>query len=351
MERAEDSAPEGYYEDGAYTAAPFRSTAPTHDIDDEDPKDYDQDPQEAYYASLHNRFVTFRSQLHSPPPSLPVVTSQPLSQASTHAKWRYSLLHTQPTMAQLGSMRQETVMRGLRVLESVLTVKNLGKEGVGAWAWGLLARCRERGEMGSEDVGMLRDVGKRAGWVLRGLRGGRREVVEEEREDQDADGEDEEREEDVGREAQAEDVKDGGGEGHDDHHLYESSDPKEDLSMTDLMEPRLDSADALAHAKQSLLSALQSPPSPSRTTNKDLSPPPGPPESSPSKQKDEINHHIHISEDDPASTLLTHPQPVEKSELDLYATLDMIITIVGEFYGQRDLLEGRDLWDEVYEGG
>jgi hypothetical protein len=28
-------------------------------------------------------------------------------------------------------------------------------------------------------------------------------------------------------------------------------------------------------------------------------------------------------------------------------TLDVILTIVGEFYGQRDLLDFRDIWDEV----
>ena len=31
----------------------------------------------------------------------------------------------------------------------------------------------------------------------------------------------------------------------------------------------------------------------------------------------------------------------------LLATLDMIITVVGEFYGQRDLLAGRIVWGEL----
>ena len=36
----------------------------------------------------------------------------------------------------------------------------------------------------------------------------------------------------------------------------------------------------------------------------------------------------------------------EKKEM-MHATLDMLITIIGEFYGQRDLLDGRLLWDEM----
>ena len=31
----------------------------------------------------------------------------------------------------------------------------------------------------------------------------------------------------------------------------------------------------------------------------------------------------------------------------IHATLDMLVTIIGEFYGQRDLLDGRLLWDEM----
>ena len=31
----------------------------------------------------------------------------------------------------------------------------------------------------------------------------------------------------------------------------------------------------------------------------------------------------------------------------IHSTLDMLVTIIGEFYGQRDLLDGRLLWDEM----
>ncbi|KAI4122826.1 MAG: hypothetical protein LQ347_006375, partial [Umbilicaria vellea] len=158
------------------------------------------------------------------------------------------------------------------------------------------------------------------------------------------------REEGVDRGASAEDVE-GEEQGHHEQLLGSSEDPKEDPSMTPPTDPGPEPDDALARAKQTLLSVLQPSQSPSNTTNRDSSPPPAPPESALPTQNDDVNHPIHISEDNPATKLSIHPQPARRNDLDLYATLDMIITIVGEFYGQRDLLEGRDLWDEVYEGG
>ena len=79
-------------------------------------------------------------------------------------------------------------MRGLNVMETLLTRRNLGdsniRKNLGAWSWALLARCREVGEMGSEDVAVLRILGKRAVWLARGLSVGRREEEEDE-EDED----------------------------------------------------------------------------------------------------------------------------------------------------------------------
>ena len=39
----------------------------------------------------------------------------------------------------------------------------------------------------------------------------------------------------------------------------------------------------------------------------------------------------------------------DETGLMIDATLDMIVTIVGEFYGQRDLLDGRILWGELQQ--
>ena len=428
---------EGYYDDGAYAAVAFTAVGRGVESDGCGGEDGDLDPQESYYGSLSTRFLDLRSHLHSPPPPpppLPQPASSPsssssssssvalvppvLTQATTHAKWRYSLLHTRPTMRQLAGMRQETVMRGLRVLESVITVGNLGREGagVGVWAWGLLAKCRGREEMGSLDVGVLREVGKRAAWVLRGLRGGRGEgmgrgdgdadgdeegvgdgdgevqvdgdgngdgdgedgnagVEEQEQEGREEDG-DENEDGDGGAEVRDAEAEDGDGEGHDADFQLPGTEQVPDENPTHPVVPQSEDVPALALAKHSLLSTLPPPapspsPSPSRTPTEDSSPPLPPPGNSLSTPTpaNAIDPILPVSKekekemDDPAATTLsacahththarththTHTRVGRRDELDVYATLDMIITVVGEFYGQRDLLEGRDLWDEVF---
>ena len=41
-------------------------------------------------------------------------------------------------------------------------------------------------------------------------------------------------------------------------------------------------------------------------------------------------------------------EPARTSDSEnVHATLDMLVTIIGKFYGQKDLLDGRLLWDEI----
>lgn len=49
------------------------------------------------------------------------------------------------------------------------------------------------------------------------------------------------------------------------------------------------------------------------------------------------------NEDARANSVTESAVPLSMS---ISCTLDMIITIVGEFYGQRDLLDGREVWGE-----
>lgn len=43
--------------------------------------------------------------------------------------------------------------------------------------------------------------------------------------------------------------------------------------------------------------------------------------------------------------------PEERAKANVRATLNMILTVAGEFYGQRDLLEFRDPFGRVLEEG
>lgn len=241
--------PQGYYADGAYTAAPIPVTNGHTRESEED--ESDEDPQEAYYTSLRARFAALSSLLETPPPSdidlsSASQTAQRLS-LGTKPAWR-SVLNTTPTTGILGQLPQESILLGLRMLESRLEKEQLlKKRSLSLWAWGLLARCRDAGQMVSEDIGILRDLGKKALSVLRGLRVG--------------------------------------------------------------MEQGLSNAE-----EQSETSGPENAPDAAKMNEPD----------------DEL----------PSSD-------IDEDITRLLATLDMIITVVGEFYGQRDLLAGRIVWGEL----
>ena len=253
-------------------------------------------------------------------------------------------------MTVLAQLTQESTICGLEVLESVLKMANLrGKRGrnIGAWTWGLLGKCREVGQMGSEEVGVLRNLGKQAVWLLRRLSAG--EViggtadepdVEEGEEDEEEGEEDGEKEEgEVGDTADEAEVPDSmeaadGSSPHDNTIATaafgtDRNNQARQVSPTsdaDLAKAKLQILDSLGHEQAQIDSA---------ETN--------------GVKEDDIQH----------STTIQHPVTEVEEKVEgrlvertddkemIHATLDMLITIVGEFYGQRDLLDGRLLWDEM----
>ena len=278
---------QGYYADGAYTAVASSSPSSKSpygrafrsDIDMTE----DMDPQEAYYESLCARFIILRDQLHVRPPvkaqsdDSTTLAFVSLHEAS-HDKLRYILLYTTPSMRVLAKLQQESIMRCLQYAEIFLEKKTMqGQESgrnLGAWCWGLLAKCREVGEMTSEDVSVLRDLGKKAVIVGHKVRSQcRREKDKEEDEDEfEVKNEDEDR---PSEEEVEEPIK-----------LKEVDDSSADVEL----------------AKQNLLQMLH-------------------PSARPEQHRGE-------------------------NELAFSATsaLDVIITIVGTMYGQRDLLDARAAW-------
>ncbi|KAL8785701.1 MAG: hypothetical protein Q9195_008524 [Heterodermia aff. obscurata] len=303
---------QGYYADGAYTAAPDPALDGSNGYDDED----EEDAQEAYYTAFRARFRSFSSLLEHSPPSRLISssashTAQQLSSGMKRV-WREAF-DTTPTTIVLGQLPQESVLQGLQILESSLASGDIAtKKFLGLWAWGLLARCREAGQMGSEEIGILRDLGKRAVWLLRGMRAGMDYLAREQGQGSDTGS-------DNGEEEAARDSLDRD-QAHQGHETTSSIPPTDStpahsdgVQIADSTHPPeyphpAASDDPLAAAKASLLSSLT----------------PEPPSSS-----------------------ATQP-PASDEALTLYATLDMIITIIGEFYGQRDLLEGRLVWGEIF---
>lgn len=330
--------PRGYYSDGAYTALPLtsfstRSNKPAAQEEPFDPEVNPLDPQDAYYASLLSRFAELSSVLQSPPPA--TSNALPPQKWWNASRWRSQILNSQPRPTRLASLPQDQVIYGLEILESMLTLGNLhGTKGrnIGAWAWGLLGRCRGVEEMCSEEVGVVRGLGKRAAWILRRMAAGEELSVEEEvQEEEDGDGE-----EDDGQKGPLEEGEEGrkdcdGGEGPFD-------DAEEDRVANGGGAYTLDDEEedsALAEARKRIIASL------------DSAEPTEPPLASKAvqDQPEEGNEASIMSQVD---AMASGPAKAEENDLDsVHATLDMIITIVGKFYGQRDLLEGRLLWEEI----
>ena len=234
----------------------------------------------------------------------------------------------------LAQMPQENIIRGLETLDEVLTAGNLkGKRGrrIGAWAWGLLGRCRDVGEMGSEEVGVLRGLGKRAGWCLRRLGAGEEVGGEEGKKGAEEEGEEEEGDEKGGGQGGDEFDEEDGEITHGDDHDVTPNSPHDDAG----------DETSLDEARERLLSSL---------------PPSSQPQTEPSSSTGKANDKIDVMDeiDQPA-----RPQSNGEAKSDerpggsgydpmaVHATLDMIVTIVGECYGQKDLLNGRLLWEEL----
>ena len=217
-------------------------------------------------------------------------------------------------MRALVSLDQETVVFALSVLADVLTKANLldrrWRGNLGAWSWGLLARCREVGTLGSEDVGVLREVGKQAGWVMR------RVVVEA--------------------------GSWGGG-------AVEEEELEEEMEVIEEEEEEVAEEDVedIEARKKGLLDSLRE-----EAGEEDdyVAGEGGAVGEEGAKTEDWISDAVEDGElaQGDGLNIGDAPEGPEKSpQADILATLDAILTIVGEEYGQRDLLDGRLLWDEL----
>lgn len=421
----------GYYADGAYVAVPDSNTNSSSravtdkaaaGVGKDRDVDLDPDPQEAYYVVLLHRFTALRRILQSQPPAA-AVTASSISGDIIHysiRKWRWVLLHRQPAMTLLSQLSQESVINGLAALESILQRGELRKNGgqqLGAWAWGLLAKCREVGQMGSEEVGVLRGLGKRAWWVLREIQAGIEEGADEEEDtdeegaDEEADGEgiengvadgleDEIDERIEGRVEEGEIQSEAEQQGSGDKNAHDgdgekahspasatnvTSDSFQDVFTTAVIDQTIIISPAPGPSKNPVLLLLSEPPNGHQDPS--ISPPPQAPSSSthPSSSdphlmtaaQQRLLERLLLSPSSspqpparrpPSTSTHDHPTPLSAEEqqqqridtvvtetesesesdkqLRLSATLDMILTVVGERYGQRDLLIGRGFWGE-----
>ncbi|KOS21134.1 hypothetical protein ESCO_004053 [Escovopsis weberi] len=372
----------GYYDDGAYVGiSPYREGDTEHDDDDDNGSrpddlangDNEKAFREAYLASVRDRFTSLRDRLRSEVPedaagrlSSRYATDAPSfgPRSPTMKTWSNLIYNYDPHPVQVALLSKVSAIRILRV---ILGGKFLRQgypipERTSCWLWALLARLPDQGELNHTEIGWIRDLGRRA--ILLGTNlvemaaledppeaelyeegegvrgdggdGGGAQGVEEFVADILVDDEDipedeaprievvtvkqlEGSEERVEREARdrergAEVIQDEESSGGDDIAMDMSTDTDVDDGEIDEDAP-YDEA-ALEEAKRILLARLVSDDDDGGGGNNN-------------KEEEERRRHEEEAKR-------------QRERMNMQATLNMIITVAGEFYGQRDLLEFRE---------
>lgn len=278
-----------------------------------------------------------------------------------------------PKPAQIASMEKSTVLRLLGLLTGGTLLKR-GAEvevGVSRWAWSLLARLPERGELTSEEIGVVRELGKKAVLIGMGLRENKNweEGMKEVEKDLD-----EEREEPI--EIVNEDEIELDFE--DDNDDMEVTEAEVESLTTDLTNggtfigPQL----VVEGDKPSVIddetdgAPLNGGISANGLSNEDEDPAPHAEYQSeeegelPSEEYSDNSETLaaararllarieeeRIEDAEIQKSAVAKIEQVTSERLaalwNTRATVDMIITVAGEVYGQRDLLEFRGAWEE-----
>lgn len=359
----------GFYDDGAYIGRSDdwekENNSSWSGEEDESGEASETAVQKAYFEAIYCQYQQMRALLGKTPPS-DVAKRLPSSQATFAAPFRHGstamkvwpplLRNTDPTPVQVALMSKDTVIRILRIM---IGGKFLRRgyplpERTSRWLWALLAKLPDRGELNYSEIGWIRDLGRRAVLLGRSLsemaalrdelaEGGLgvndavdesssdEEVVADEptpHEDAMTPGTDtlettntpprKATEETIEKAAEPapeplpkEDVAAWASEGE----IEEQEDVAMDLgSESDEGEIQEDKdgkvskeLNSLEEAKRALLAQLAAP--------------------------------VSDDEDDAHDE---HDAARERSRMNMRATLNMILTVAGEFYGQRDLLEFRE---------
>ncbi|KAI9819127.1 MAG: hypothetical protein M1827_007283 [Pycnora praestabilis] len=342
----------GYYRDGAYIAAPMldASTKDALPI-----RHDDLEPQDAYYDALRLRFQSLRTRLQRPPPAFAIAAlddnhpiSLPPNSKAAFAQWRYLLQTKEPLPAQLAAMDQETILRLIRVIITGLKRGREISKTTSRWIWGLLARLREVGCLGSEEVGIVRDLGKRAVWVAIWLR--QAQAAQNPQEIGDDPIEEDELSHDDDSELATNNEERRIGEEETNAGILEP-DPGATVGMVNADPTRavvfnnsevlFEDASNIERVDTDEMNSVKN------RAEYDLEDGEVKGDGELAAAKRRLMSQIAEGSREPAGPSEIEKMDMSSSSSNTTITLDMIITIAGELYGQRDLLEFRDLWDDT----
>jgi len=358
-----DESADGYYSDGAYVAKPLASeTAPLHS--------HQPDPQEAYHERLKQLFDAHRIRCRASPSADAVAAldqkhpiSFPQGSALALAEWKSLLLSTTPLPAQLCSMDRWTVWRLLRLCERhirhhALKLWNIPSS-LAQWIWSLLGRLDDAFQMGNDDISKVRGLGKcaifcSARYRLNKPTAGKHQVDGADDDDEDAWNHDDENGESPEGGAGAGDVVDtkvdsddhitkaqttGNDDSLADGSIKESPTPipqlngeaetSNDVEMEDSVGAQVeeDFSHLFAAKKQELKDEILS-----QDLQSEIAP--------------ETQSKPHSKTEGENASLPNSEEPEQVPSLQTSAVLDLIITVAGDIYGQRDLLWSRQKWEK-----
>lgn len=230
-----------------------------------------------------------------------------------------------PLPVQVASMGKETVLKLLRLVMggTLLSRGRPVNDRVSRWIWSLLAKLPERGELTSEEIGVVRELGKKAVLVGMGLQ--RSEGWEEGLEEMEG-------------------MVGGGDEGgvvEDEGEIVENREKLDGESVVQ------------AASNGDEVGESEAPPETSVSTEEEGMKPEDL-EAIKARMLANISGSSTSVDAPPEDPIPEDPTPEEPSKEDVVqtqdrntrATVNMVLTIAGEIYGQRDLLEFREVWGE-----
>ena len=276
-----------------------------------------------------------------------------------------------PSPARIASIDKKNVLRALGSLTTGGKLLRSGeyiKPSVSLWIWALLARLPERGDLSSEEIGVVRELGKRAVLVAIGL--GKQNDWQEGMHEVEAGLDEEDEDDDEGPYvANADEIRLGIDEGFDGDakldivHIDDTAPPA--VKTASQIGPQLPAHLNNAQAAETA-SKEQDDPEPRAADKVQATPMAAVEEQLPSDESQLESEEARFNaakarilsslEDEPVEFDVNMEPEIEDpkdtvrdippSRSNTMVTVDMILTVAGEMYGQRDLLEFRPAWDE-----
>ncbi|EHK97588.1 hypothetical protein M7I_6640 [Glarea lozoyensis 74030] len=326
-----------FYGDGAYYAT---DEHPAQTYEDAETS---HDENLIYFDSILTRFEELQAQLLQTPPDDVINALDddhptevgPLN-TSLVRWWRWKMKTIEPMPAQVACMnkRGNVLQRGKKI-----------ELGLSRWVWGLLAKLPDRGELNSEEIGVVRELGKKAVLVGLGLKddASTNEGMDELNPSLEDDDEEHSPIPFV-NEAETEMTDDLASDALD--FLDENDEPSlaageqvsigEDLLLHSMSAgaAETESSAAGSSSQQDAETSSVATEIPKVLTAEELAA---------AKERMMSTLSASMNDNQTAQEVVT---PTEDPQWNTKATVDMILTVAGEIYGQRDLLEFRGIWDQ-----